>query len=185
MQKINNGLIPGKIKSRITTNLRAESITDIKKLCPETYDIAAYLDNEVLIGKLTGGKFHFYKTIDDTIFPFIQKIRIFNQNEEILLWRKGKTLTGRKRADGSGDEINVIFAEQLLYGTVKESMGDGFCRLSEERGTEIILPDRNYTVDNGVNRLSVNTINYIGYNNGVATYTDCRFVEFSQFKGGK
>lgn len=185
MYKESNGLTLKKIKSEAAINLKAQSLTDIMKLCTETYDVVAYLDNEVLIGRLSSGNFHFYKAIDDTIFPFIQRIRIFNQNEEILLWREGKTLSGRKRVDGTGDEINVILAEQLLYGTVKESIAVEFCRLSEERGTEIILPDKEYSVDARKNRVAIKTINYIGYNEyGVASYTDCRFVEFKQFEGG-
>lgn len=188
-----NGLELIKLKKTDPEKLAASKIDEIISNCSGSdYSVVAYLDNEVLIGKLINKQFRFFKNTDDSFFSFIQKIRIFNESEEILFWRNGKTLIGRRRIDETGEDISVVEAEQIIYGTKKESLSSNtpnitFIKLTEDRGTEIILPDNtdnNYSVNENTKRIAVKTRNYIDYSEtGIASYVDCRFVCFKQYKG--
>lgn len=142
-----------------------------------------YLDYKVLIGKYSEGKFKFYN--DDIFKPkYIQKMRIFNINQELYLWRKnGEEFRCRLRIDGSGIETDVIDACQILWGTKAESLGEFSKIFEEDRGTELILPLKDISVDNGQNRVHIRTRNYISYgDNDQAGYEDCRFVGFKYIK---
>ena len=157
-----------------------ELLDDIKKYITKGASVVAYLDNEVLVGTYSDGNFKFYnnKTIS---LEFIQQIRIFNENEELFLWRSNGKLKGRKRIDVEGDETDVIDANQVLFGTAIEKLDGDYACLSEKRGMEIVLPDNGYIVDDKKERVAIKTRNYISYtDNWQATYTDVRFVKFIQ-----
>lgn len=151
----------------------------------------AYLDYEVRIGRFDDGQFAFYQT-NDFDPKYLQKLRVFNQNEELYIWRSGGKLYGRYRVDGmGGNELEVVEAHQVLFGTRFEKSGD-WTKLWEDRGTSLIVPGK-YVVDKNRNRVAIETYNYIGYMNEgnlsqnqktvvprQAGYMDCRFVEFVQ-----
>jgi len=78
--------------------------------------VVAYLDYKVLIGKFTNGSFSFFN--NETIEPnILQRIRIFNKNEELLLWRSEGILKGRYRKDDDGVEVWAVDNYQVLFGT--------------------------------------------------------------------
>lgn len=141
----------------------------------ESY-IVSYLDYKVLIGKFIQGRLVFY---NEEIFnpEFLVKMRVFNQNKELLLWREiGQQYSARLRIDGEGSNSYLVEAEQLLWGRSK-FVNKEWILLSELRGTEFYLPYRLEKADN--NRFMIKTYNYIDYNNlGQAGYVDCRFVIF-------
>ncbi len=141
--------------------------------------IVAYLDYRVLIGIFENGRFSFYEneTFDA---KFIQRLRVFNHEKELLIWRSRDRLNGRLRIDSEGHDTDVVDAEQVLFGTKAEDMGD-YTRLTEDRGTEIILPFTGIDVDGKKKRVCIKTRNYVDYNKIThqATYVDCRFVGFS------
>ncbi len=144
----------------------------------------AYMDYRVIIGKYANKAFDFYpQEPEKHILPkYVQKLRIFNQNEELLFWRSGQMLKGRHRKDGKGDEeVAVIEAEQVLFGTKKGTDGNKkFTKITEDRGTTLILPFTGFDIDEGKQRLFIKTRNYIDYNAvNQATYIDCRFVSFA------
>jgi len=65
-------------------------------------------------------------------------------------------------------------------------LGNGFTRIFEKRGTEIILPFTGLDVKDKTEgkRVFIQIRNYINYNKASqATYIDCRFVGF--YNGGK
>lgn len=138
-----------------------------------------YLDYKVLIGKYSEGNFKFYK---EEIFKpkYIQKMRIFDINQELYIWRKNEEeFRGRLRIDGPGIETDVIDACQILWGTKAELLGEFSKIFEEDRGTELILPLKNVSFDNSENRVFIRTRNYISYrDNDQAGYEDCRFVDF-------
>lgn len=139
-----------------------------------------YLDYKVLIGKYSEGNFKFY---NNEIFKpkYIQKMRIFDINQELYIWRKKEDeFRGRFRTDGSGVKTDVVDAWQILWGTKTDPNFIGeFSKIFEDRGTELILPLKDISFDNGQNRVCIWTRNYIGYNeNDQAGYEDCRFVDF-------
>lgn len=150
-----------------------------------------YLDNEVLVGKYDGKKFYFYG--DKTPNPrFLQKMRLFNPDKELLLWRiKWETDSGnfasRLRADKEGKEIEAVDAWQLLWGKAIR-MDEKFTKLSDNRGMEIIIPLKDAGVNDG-DRFFIQTRNYITYETDdpsymQASYFDSRFVSFTD-KDGK
>jgi len=180
-----NGLKLHTIKSKaaVPERLAVNSLDDIKEYIIKKYInanslVVAYLDYTVLVGRYKSNNFEFYK--DHTLEPaYIQRLRIFNQAEELLLWRAGSGFRGRYRKDGDGDEAAVVDAMQVLFGTSCEPVGNDYTRLSEQRGTEIILPFKELSVNTAKNRVFVMTRNYIGYNGAYqATYEDCRFTGF-------
>jgi len=155
-------------------------------------NIILYLDYEVRIGTFTAGQFAFYEediSEEDkfdlkTMQKFVQRLRLFNEQEELLIWRSGVDFYGRFRRDGEGNPTEVVEAYQVLFGTKKENYGN-YTRINEDRGTALILPDE-WEVDEKKKRVAILTRNYIGYTGEenhptsppLATYVDCRFIKF-------
>jgi len=166
-----------------------------------------YLDNKVIFGRYNGESFLFYNK--DLPKPeFIQKMRLFNKNKELLLWRKQwKKSSGdfafRLRVDGEGDNTDAIDAMQVLWGTKANSLDENFTEISEKRGMKIIVPLKGVEVDDGEKRLFILTRNYITYETDEpktdksktdesetddpfymqASYFDSRFVSFTDKEG--
>ena len=168
-----------------------------------------YLDNGILIGRYsigsnTASSFQFdeEQLKDLNITPgqlpeidSIQRLRIFNENEEFLIWRSVRcgevTHSGRFRSDSDSDdgreEIRVIYSDQVLFGTHVVKRSNGFITIKEDRGIKIILPDSDknggFKVDSHKNRIAIRTCNYAGFGGLYkcqATYIDSRFVDFVQ-----
>lgn len=141
--------------------------------------VTVYLNYEVLIGKFEGKNLIFYN--NERFEPkYLQKIRIFNENKELYLWKVSEDIfKGRLRVDNQGEEKNVIDAKQILWGTMAETLNDGWSKIYEERGTALIIPFDKLAIDNYKQRIKINTRNYIDYNElGQAGYVDSRFVSF-------
>ena len=171
-----------------------------------------YLDNGILIGRYSIGddKKPVFQFDEDQLTDLnilnrqyppiesIQKMRIFNNNEELLIWRSIKNgvlmHSGRFRLDYDKNdidglkEINAIYSNQVLFGTkIALRKNKNFITLLEDRGVKIILPntDKNggFKVDDGKSRIAIKTCNYVGFS-GIyecqATYVDSRFVDFVQ-----
>ncbi len=142
-----------------------------------------FLDDRVLIGTLENSNFHFFdnQTVKQ---KYIQRIRVFDMNREFHAWRSQGSLKGRLRVDNDqGDDVDVVIAKQMLFGTKDKTRTGGFTEIGEDRGTRLTLPFTNLTVDDKRNRIFIMTHNYIDYNAaGQATYTDCRFVSFADSK---
>ncbi|WP_353684544.1 CRISPR-associated protein Csx19 [Thermodesulfovibrio sp. 3907-1M] len=179
-----NGLELKKIQSKVVI---ISEIDDLKKTVSSYFEspayAVAYLTNEVLIGKFINGEFEFYQ--NKKINPdYLIKLRIFNLRQELLVWQTEEGLKGRLRIDEEGEETHVVDARQVLWGTDKEDYGNGWTRIFEERGTQLILPFSKFTVDNKKNRLFIRTRNYVHFNSEthLATYNDCRFIEFLDSK---
>ena len=151
----------------------------LKAFLPEPALVVVFLDNRVLAGRWTGNLFQFYEgqTIEE---KYIQRIRVFNQNKEFHAWRTFNGMKGRNRTDFQGTKVNVAIAEVVLFGTTSENKGNGFSEISEKRGTRLLVPFENLVIDEKINRLFIKTHYYIECNPvGQATYTDCRFVSFT------
>jgi CRISPR-associated protein (TIGR03984 family) len=140
-----------------------------------------WLDYKVLIGTWSGKKFQFY---DNEPFKnkYLQRIRVFNADQEMLIYRAGNGFKGRLRIDdkdGTGTEI--IVATQVLFGTQKgKKCNDSYTEITEKRGTSLVLPFGELDVDDKEKRIFIKTHNYIDYNAvNQATYVDCRFVDFT------
>lgn len=162
------------------------SVKDItQKLDLEKYYIVAYLDYEVKIGFCEKSDNYNFVFNDQSNFEdkYIQKLRIFNQDQELYIWRTNNTLNGRFRKDNQGNnKIEYIDAKQVLFGTKLDNLSNCFIKLSEEkRRIKLIIPDNNFKVNDKDKRVAIQTRNYIDYNEIFqATYTDVRFVDFVQ-----
>lgn len=175
-----NGLTLTSIKSHVQP---LSEVTDIESALRDFFTedgfVVAYLTNRILIGKYHSQKLQFYE--DQKIDPqFLLSLRIFNPNMELLLLHSSGTLKGRLRVDGSGELTYIVDACQLLWGTDAEPLKQGFTRLFEERGVELILPLSSIKVDSQKKRVFIQTRNYINFDpeTHLASYCDCRFVQF-------
>lgn len=186
MEKVKNGLVLIPIKSSVKNdfgNLNFADYNEFENFLSGIYRedglVIAYLDYKVIIRKFLNGKIVLMDN-EETFNPeFIQKLRLFNETKELFIWRTEGKWKARLRIDGDGEEVNVIEANQVLFGTTGIH-GNGYTILTEDRGTEIILPFEITGIDTKKNRVKIKTRNYIGYNElGQAGYVDTRFVKFT------
>lgn len=176
-----NGLSLISIKSNTIVennkNLNNAELTDIIIKSIEEGFIVAYLYNKVIIGKIYNNRLIFYND-DEIDIKYLVMLRAFNKNEELYIWRNsGNRFNYRLRKDGEGEEKNAVDAEQILWGTKSENLTEGWTRLSESRGMELIVPiDMDKSKDK--KRIKLRTRHYIGFNElGQAGYIDSRFVD--------
>lgn len=154
-----------------------------KHLSSEPHYVVVWLDHQVRLGNWTPDGFEFYQS-QAIQLEHIQRIRIFNAQEELHLWRSSKGLTGRlRRENGLGDQIEAVRARQILVGTASESLGN-YTRIYEDRGYELILPLSKIELDQPGKRCYVETLNYLAFNElGQIGYIDCRFVSLGMTRG--
>lgn len=176
------------IKSEVTYFDIDNSIFDFLNinLKEKEYLVVAYLDYEVKIGYLRKNQdlYNFLFSTDEKLEEkFIQKIRIFNENEEVFIWRNKNKLKGRHRKDQLGKGSEYVDVSQILFGTDinKDLKDDNFTELLElKRGIKLTVSG-NFTSSDGEKRVAIKTRNYIEYNDIYqATYSDCRFIKFVQ-----
>lgn len=109
-----------------------------------------------------------------------QELRLFNDDAELHLVRKGGTLSGRFRSDAGGVEpIRYIDAASPLWGVRDKDQHDvpkGYVRLSDYgRGLEMVVPD---DIDGTPEQYALITRNYVESDKETkqAGYTDYRFA---------
>lgn len=217
MNKLANGLKLDNIISKtepINEFPEKDLLQKVKENITQDSFYIVYMTYTVFCGRYENNKFNCPP--DKTIEPeLVLKLRVFNKDEEIHIWREqpGK-LKGRYRQDGSdGKNTEFIEANQVLFGTRADNYsppgpqggseesyskqeespplgdlgGKDYSKLTEDRGTEVILPfsKDKLQVDDKQNRIAIKTRNYIGYTNeGLqAGYIDCRFVRFVKMNG--
>lgn len=174
-----NGLKLYEIKTKTEPISEISALEETMRHFNEDGYVVAYLTYGVYVGRYKNREFEFYEKLE--LNPdFIIRLRIFNENQELYIWKTGNKLSGRLRIDTDGSSTPVIDAYQVLWGTDKKELKDGWTRIFEERGTELILPFFDITVDNSKKRLFLKTRNYIDFHSHIylATYIDCRFVGF-------
>lgn len=187
---IANGLQLGKFKSK------PEKLGEIDKhiLYTKLYEeftgpsyIVIWFDHEVLIGMWQDKKFIFFnKEFKKEHFElkYIQRLRVFNLDKELHIWRTNGLWKARFRTDYKGEESEtVVVAHQLLFGTRGKRLSQDFVVIEEERGTKLSLPLKDISFDKNDTpnvRVHIKTHNYIKTNAvHQTTYCDCRFVAFT------
>jgi len=179
--------IRSKVEAKETDNNIEEVIKGIEKI--QNGYIVCWLDYTVLFGTVQSGKIKLYNNELPDFNKYLQKLRVFNEKEELYIWRSGDLFKFRYREDGvseeEGKKIEYIDAEQIMHGSRFENKGD-FIEVSEERGIRYIVPEKfieNNLIDdinNNKKRLVLHTRNYIGYNEiGQAGFIDSRFLNIS------
>jgi len=141
----------------------------LKTVCWLNYEIKFGIFGEDFV-KQIGGFENFCK--------HILRFRMFDRDRELYAWKAEDRFKYRIRNDQSGEEIEVIDADQVMWGT-KYHISDGLIKVSETRGIKYELPES--CVDNpllsGTERLVLRTRNYIDYNEiGQASFVDSRFI---------
>jgi CRISPR-associated protein (TIGR03984 family) len=150
--------------------------------------IVCWLDYVVLFGIVKDGEIKFHNNESPDFNRYLQKLRIFNEKEELYIWRSRNKFKFRYRKDETDEGegiIEYIDAKQIMYGN-KFHVKDGFIEVYEDRGIRYFLPkefiDSNLIekLDKNKNRLVLHTRNYIGYNEiGQAGFVDSRFLKIS------
>jgi len=151
--------------------------------------IVCWLDYAVLFGTVQNDEIKFYNSKLPDFNKYLQKLRIFNEKEEIYIWRSGDKFKFRYREDGvsekDGKEIEYIDAKQVMRGSKFEDKVN-FIEVSEKRGTRYIIPKEFIgnnlinDINNNKKRLILHTRNYIGYSEiGQAGFVDSRFLKIS------
>lgn len=178
------GLRYGKTKSDSSKkgDYKMEDFTVLSKDLNNSLFIA-YMYGGITIGKFDNGKFTCSKGEFIMDSEQLLRMRIFNENSELHIFRTASGLKYRLRIDDI-ESIEVlteyIEADQVLFGTITEEPKEGYTKLTEDRGTEIVLPFEFKIGKNAnpIERVKIRTRNYIGYIDGHATYVDTRFLEF-------
>lgn len=153
--------------------------------------VVAYLDYGVLVGVFSEGTFSFR---DSASFEpqFLQKIRVFNGERELLAWRaEGRALKGRLRVDrpcaqeDAEGAVSCIDAAQYLWGETAELNGK-WLTLWEKRGIAVTVPVNDTSGINARTKVKVLLRNYIDYvpETGQAGYNDCRMMGIEPVEGG-
>ncbi|QSZ28050.1 TIGR03984 family CRISPR-associated protein [Aceticella autotrophica] len=181
------GTIHSKLESKDMDN-KLNNDTFIQKIkeIDKGY-IVCWLDYAVLFGIVQNGEIKFYNNESPDFNRYLQKLRIFKENEELYIWRSGNKFKFRYREDevngGEGDEVEYIDAKQIMYGSNFEDKDD-FIEVSEKRGIRYIVPKEfigNKSIEELNNKtLVLHTRNYISYNKiGQAGFVDSRFLKIS------
>lgn len=146
------------------------------------YKVIAYCMNELLFGYYKNGSFTFSKDgIDPKYLPrYLMQMRIFNENEELLLQRDGAEFRARYIADADIERdgytrTECVDSSSPLFG--KPDSGSGrqdFVQLTESgRKMRMAIP-----AEKGSSVYLLKTRSYVVYDNktGQAGYGFWRFV---------
>lgn len=149
--------------------------------------VVVWLDYKVLIGTWENGDCRFYAD-EKFELKYVQRLRVFDQRNELLAWRTSGGLKCRLRKDDdpTGDKTDVVVAHQLLFGTKGKRLNELYAEINEDRGTKLTLPLRDISFnrkDKIIDSVFIKTHNYVKTNAVYqATYFDCRFVAFTDGK---
>ncbi|WP_051654175.1 CRISPR-associated protein Csx19 [Persephonella sp. KM09-Lau-8] len=171
----------------IQKNIDSETyIGQIEKISPEFITelinngtVVLWLDYQILFGYIEQRNLFFFEKPD---YDFTFRIRAFNEDEELHIWRKKNKYFYRYRKDIPSDngKIEYIDTNQLILGTETISIDENWKKIKEDRGSIFILPKKILNEDVSLNkRLFIKTRNYITYNPlGQVGFEDNRFVKF-------
>ncbi len=141
----------------------------LKTVCWFNYEIRFGIFSEDFLRQIGGF---------DNFCKHIIRCRIFDQERELFVWKTEDRIKYRIRNDQSGEKVEVIDADQVMWGRNFVS-SDGMIKVSESRGIKYELPES--CVENPLlpvtERLVLRTRNYVDYNEiGQASFVDSRFV---------
>ncbi len=127
------------------------------------YILIWYYDDLVVdvLKNVLASSFFADKELEDIV-----RIRAFNDQKELHVWRSGKQLYSRMRSDDEEIIPAPIIKEMMVVGKVANQLQEKFKDEFE-----------------GLKHIAIQTKNYVGYNDiGQAGYEDSRFVKFVELK---
>ena len=112
----------------------------------------------------------------------VLEVRIFNEKEELHLWRRGSAYEGRYVADGEGDSQSHVDCLARLWGHTTACDGTFATLTDKERFLELTVP-----CHEKADYYGLVTRNYIEADEktGQAGYCDYRFVRIEAAEGGE
>ena len=125
-------------------------------------------------GKWESGQLHFPdKAPRDGL---LLEVRVFNENEELHLLKRGGGFQGRYRKDGEGEKAEYIDSASRFWGrkTQPQECAEGYMRLVDgDRKLQMLLP----AIDAEAEYYALETRSYVGINEQTAQagYVDYRF----------
>jgi CRISPR-associated protein (TIGR03984 family) len=157
----------------------------VEGVFPKKAFAVAWMHYAVRIGTWHSGGFHFH---DGRSLPLKHtiRLRVFDNDGELFIWKTRQGLKGRlRRDDRQGKGTHVVEAIQVLFGTkILDYSLESYTKITEDRGTSLVLPFSDIHLDDKQSRMFIKTHNYVGYNKiNQATYEDCRFVHFRDVGG--
>lgn len=120
------------------------------------------------------------KDVDSNVLTDFLEVRAFDGNGELKVIYDGEYYIGRVRADGNGDDFEVVDENHLLWGNHITKEENGYTSLSEDRGTRLELP----LEVNDKKRAFITVRNYLNPDENIFEFNDYRMVEFFA-KGAK
>lgn len=159
-----------------------DSLTEVlKKYIKKTANLVFWLRSQILWGTWNGTQLQLAdkKVLDETQ---ILEVRVFNENEELHLYRKGNGYEGRYVCDGQGPIQNHVDSLSRLWGH-RVDYADGYAVLiDEERFLKLTVP-----CTEKADYYGLVTRNYIEADpvTGQAGYRDYRFVRIEAAEGGR
>lgn len=148
-----------------------------------SYKVAAFCENEVRLGRFADGCFCFADGSELEI-DFLQELRLFNGEQELLFKRSGTCFKLRRIEDNKGEtEVEGIDTFANFFGDkVNASLAPGFVKLWEEgRKIGLVLP-----VEEDAEHYALQTRTYITYDEqtGQAGFGYYRYVDIVRAERG-
>lgn len=176
-----------------TLNSKVESYTiesqvkaEVKKYFESHAFVVAYLVNEVLFGKYENNEFVFPKNkkIEE---KFIVQLRVFNEDKELFIRKKGNKFLCRFRDDSNGDTTECVDTDQIISGIkITDYEESDFFKIESKKSRKPLLIPFSFENLSDGNRPAIKVRNYIGYNGIMqAEYVDSRFVTFTNTSCGE
>lgn len=197
MEKNSNGLSLLRIFSGVKPGQTKENDFNLLTLIDTEFGksegwAVLYLVYGIRFAKYENSTLSFYNNEANDFKKYGISARIFNKDKELKIWKEGDTFFWRLRTDSENGakKVDVVEAQQIMWGTITDDLGDGWTCLTEERGTELIIPlkidipkqNPEDKEKEPLKRAAIKTRNYIFYiNDALASYCDDRFVELKEW----
>lgn len=184
MNDTNNGLSHKFIHSNATEldiiDVKNDIISYVQKYFADKPGLAVfYLTDGIRFARWNGKTFDWADEEPADWRIKLRLARIFTEEKELKIWQDEQSLRYRLRDDSKGAEIGLVEANQLLWGTTFKSPKAGWISLTEERGTELLIPFDKMRDMEKHDRIAIRTRNYYqALDNHQMSYCDSRFVEF-------
>lgn len=144
--------------------------------------LAVWLVNRICFGRWQNGSFSFPDEEEPEEMQVLE-IRMFNEEEELHLYREGDAWKGRYILDEGTEEKKCVDSMARLFGENKFEPENGYVTLKDEgRKISLTVP-----VEENSKHYGLITRNYVYRHprTGQAGYEDYRFYAIVPAKGGK
>lgn len=145
--------------------------------------LVAWLFHALVFGRVENGQIVFPGFSDAGVLDkFLIRVRLFNQDQEVYLYRSSNVVAGRFREDFRDEQLApedstetlVKDLDGVLLGRARKDLNGSWMTVSSQRGSRFVVPVE-WTSDEHF-RLRVHLRYYIGYVNHLAGFVDQRII---------